>query len=104
MLRSERVGRLGLLDDRDRPRVLPVTFALAGELVYSAVDRYHDDWSALAWVQLLCTVELLDPEDDPVGIEALAARYEQYRREPPAGPLLRLVPQRALHWRASDRG
>src|SRR5438445_740328 len=39
MLRSARVGRLGLLDERDRPRVLPVTFAMAAGAIYSAVDR-----------------------------------------------------------------
>ena len=30
LLRASRVGRLGLLDEDDRPRVQPVTFALAG--------------------------------------------------------------------------
>ena len=39
MLERERVARLGLLDADDRPRVLPVTFAVAGEAIYSAIDR-----------------------------------------------------------------
>ncbi len=128
MLDSARVGRLGLVDDRDRPRVLPVTFALCGAAVYSAVDRkpkrpgeparvrylrrrpeaaltvdhYEDDWTQLAWVQLLGRVELLDSADHPQAMAALAAKYEQYRAEPPPGPLLRLMPERALHWRATD--
>jgi len=126
MLESERVARLGLLDDEDRPRVLPVTFAVADGAVYSAidrkpkrtaeparvrylrrrpeaaltVDRYDDDWSKLAWVQVLGHVELLDPAKDEAGMEALAAKYAPYRDDPPPGPLLRLVPERALHWRA----
>jgi PPOX class probable F420-dependent enzyme len=128
MLRTARVGRLGLLDARDRPRVLPVTFALAGGAIYSAVDRkpkrageparvrylrrrpeaaltvdrYEDDWRRLAWVQVLGRVELLRPGDDPAAMEALAAKYEPYRADPPPGPLLRLAPERTLHWRASD--
>jgi len=126
MLESERVARLGLLDDEDRPRVLPVTFAVADGAVYSAIDRkpkrtaeparvrylrrrpeaaltvdhYADDWTQLAWVQVLGRVELLDPAEDEAGMEALAAKYAPYRGDPPPGPLLRLVPERTLHWRA----
>ena len=126
MLKSERVARLGLLDDTDRPRVLPVTFALAQGAIYSAidnkpkrsseparlrflsrrpeaaltVDHYEDDWSQLAWVQLLGRVELLEQDED--GMAALTAKYGQYRSDPPPGPLLKLVPERALHWRADS--
>lgn len=128
MLESERVGRLGLLDDAGRPRVQPVTFAIAGGAVYSAVDRkpkrpgeparvrylrqrpeaaltvdrYDDDWTKLAWVQVLGRVELLEPSEDRRGMDALAAKYEPYRDDPPPGPLLRLVPERTLHWRADS--
>ena len=66
------------------------------------VDHYDDDWSRLAWVQLLGVVELLDPADAPDAAAALAARYGQYRERRPAGPLLRLSPERALTWRAAD--
>jgi PPOX class probable F420-dependent enzyme len=116
-----------LLDDHDRPRVQPVTFALSGEAIYSAVDRkpkrpgeparvrylrrrpeaaltvdhYEDDWDRLAWVQVLGRVALLEPGDAPGAMEALAAKYPQYRDDPPPGPLLQVVPERALHWRAT---
>jgi PPOX class probable F420-dependent enzyme len=126
MLRTARVGRLGLIDDRDRPRVQPVTFVLYGDAIYTAVDakpkrpgeparvrflrrrphaavtvdHYEDDWRRLAWVQVLGRVDVLDPTDDPAAMDALAAKYEPYRREPPPGPLLKLVPERTLHWRA----
>lgn len=126
MLNSSRVGRLGLIDDGDRPRVLPVTFAVACESIYSAIDRkpkrtgaparlrylrrrpevaltvdhYEDDWSTLAWVQVLGRVAIVDPTEDERGMNALASKYEPYRREPPPGPLLVLTPERALHWRA----
>jgi PPOX class probable F420-dependent enzyme len=127
MLESARVARLGLLDDRDRPRVLPVTFAVVGDAIYTAVDqkpkrpgeparvrylrrrpeaaltvdRYDEDWAQLAWVQVLGHVELLDPADDPRAMDALTAKYAPYASEPPRGPLLRLAPERVLHWRAS---
>jgi PPOX class probable F420-dependent enzyme len=117
---------LALLDDNDRPRVLPVTFALAAGAVWSAVDskpkkpgeparvrflrrrpqaalcvdHYHDDWTRLAWVQLLGRVELLDPARAEQAMAALVAKYPPYREERPGGPLLRLEVERALHWRA----
>jgi PPOX class probable F420-dependent enzyme len=128
LLDDARVARLGLLDDRDRPRVLPVTFAVAEGAVWSAVDekpkrvegrdlarvrylrrrpeaalcvdRYDDDWSRLAWVQLLGRVEVAEPAAHPGVLEALAAKYAPYRERPPAGPLLRLGVERTLHWRA----
>jgi PPOX class probable F420-dependent enzyme len=128
---ESRVARLAFLDDRDRPRVLPVTFALAAGAVWSAVDekpkrveggelarvrylrrrpeaalcvdRYDDDWSRLAWVQLLGRVEVREVGDEPEALGALAERYAAYRERSPAGPLLRLSVERALHWRA-DQG
>jgi PPOX class probable F420-dependent enzyme len=128
MLESERVARLGLLDDHGLPRVLPVTFAVAGDAIYSAidskpkrtteparlrylrrrpeaaltVDHYEDDWSKLAWVQVLGQVVLLQPREDHAGMDALAAKYEPYRENPPPGPLLKLAPRRTLHWRADS--
>jgi PPOX class probable F420-dependent enzyme len=130
MLAQARVGRLGLLDDDDAPRVLPVTFALNGGSLFTAVDEkrkrrsgealarvrflrrrpraaltvdhYEDDWSALAWVQVLGEAQVLDAATAPDAIEALRAKYAQYREGPPAGPLIRLDPGRVLWWRSHD--
>lgn len=125
-----RVARLAFLDGDDRPRVLPVTFALAEGFVWTAVDekpkragrreiarvrwlrrrpeaalcvdRYGDDWTELAWVQILGRVEILDVADGPAGMDALAAKYRQYRERRPPGPLLRLEVERTLQWRAAE--
>jgi PPOX class probable F420-dependent enzyme len=128
LLASARVARLGLLDDRGAPRVLPVTFALADGRIWSAidrkpkrsaeparlrflrrdpraaltVDRYSDDWEQLAWVQVLGRVEILDAAEDAAGLEALSAKYEPYREVPPPGPLLAMRPERYLWWRAEE--
>lgn len=129
MLTEERVARLGLLDDRDRPRVLPVTFALHEGALWSAVDRkpkrdperpparlrflrrrpavaltvdrYEEDWARLAWVQVLGDASVLDAAGREPALEALAAKYHQYRAAPPPGPLIRIAPRRLLAWRAS---
>jgi PPOX class probable F420-dependent enzyme len=125
LLSSARVARLGLLDERDLPRVLPVTFAVFEGAVWSAidqkpkrageparvrrlrrrpdaallVDRYDEDWSRLAWVELRGPVTI-----QPIGpaLDALALRYDQYRADPPPGPLLRLEVRDAVWWRASE--
>ena len=129
LLAAERVGRLGLLDDEGAPRVLPVTFALHDGAIWSAiddkpkrrggeelarvrwlrarprcaltVDRYDDDWSRLAWVQLLGTASVLPVQGNDAALDALAERYPQYRGRRPGGPLIRLAPERALWWRAA---
>ena len=122
-----RVARLAYLDAEDRPRVLPVTFAVADGFVWTAidekpkrrpeparvdylrrrpeaallVDEYDDDWNRLAWVQLLGRIEVMRIDAAPEAVEALATKYSQYASRTPPGPLLRLGVERALHWRAA---
>jgi hypothetical protein len=62
------------------------------------VDRYDEDWSRLAWVELRgpVSVEPLGPALDP-----LTAKYPQYVEQPPQGPLLRLGPERCVWWRSA---
>jgi PPOX class probable F420-dependent enzyme len=127
------LGHLSFLDDRDRPRVLPVTYAVAEGSIWTAIDQkpkdrppekiarvrylrrrpeaalcvdhYEDDWSRLAWVQVMGSVSIAEADDgSPVAraLETLQAKYEAYAEDPPVGPLLRLGPARVLHWRASE--
>ena len=65
------------------------------------VDRYDDDWSRLAWVQVLGEVVVVDARGGAAALDALAARYSAYREQPPPGPLLELRPRRCLCWRAA---
>jgi PPOX class probable F420-dependent enzyme len=130
LLETVRVGHLGLLDDDGHPRVLPVTFARFEGALWSAVDdkpkrvagerlarlrwlrarpassltidRYDDDWTRLAWVQVIGLTTVHEVADHGEALAALAARYPQYREQPPRGPLLRLAPERVVHWRATD--
>jgi PPOX class probable F420-dependent enzyme len=126
MLEDARVGHLAFVDEQDRPRVLPVTYAVAEGAVWSViddkpkqsteparvrylrrrpeaglcVDLYDDDWSQLAWVQLGGTVEVLGLGEGAAGLTALIAKYAPYRERRPPGPLLRLAVARATCWRA----
>jgi PPOX class probable F420-dependent enzyme len=129
LLHEAPVARLGLLDGEGRPRVLPITYALAGGALWSAiddkpkrvpgdqvarvrwlrarpesaltVDHYDADWARLAWVQVLGRTEVLEVPGHEHALDALAARYPAYRAQPPGGPLLRLTPERVLCWRAT---
>ena len=60
------------------------------------VDEYDDDWTRLAWVQLLGRVDIVPIDTAPEAMEALAAKYAHYSRRTPPGPLLRLEVERAL--------
>ena len=107
LLERSPVGRLAYLDDRDRPRALPVTYAVAGDALWTAIDRkpkdrpperiarvrylrrrpeaalcvdhYEDDWSRLAWVQAIGAVSVRDAmPGDAEAQAALAALAEKY--------------------------
>jgi PPOX class probable F420-dependent enzyme len=127
LLEEARVARLGLIDGDGHPRVLPVTFALAGDALVTAidhkrkdvpaqrlarlrwlrarpraaltVDHYEEDWSRLAWVQALGATTIHDAADARAAIAALEGRYEQYRDHPPVGPVIVLAPDRFVWWR-----
>ena len=127
LLEHSPVARLGLLDTEDRPRVLPITYALHDGALWSAidhkpkraveparirylrrrpeaaltVDRYSDDWEQLAWVQALGSVDVIPCAEAPGAVAALAEKYPPYLAEPPPGPLLCLAPERLLCWRAA---
>jgi PPOX class probable F420-dependent enzyme len=114
------VGRLATVTAAGEPHVVPVCFALAGGRIYSAidakpkastalkrldniratgrasllVDHYEEDWSRLWWVRVDGPADVLDSQ---TAVDALAAKYEQYRRERPAGPVIAIVP---AHWRS----
>ena len=124
-----RVARLATLAPGG-PRLVPITFALAGEVIWSAVDEtkpkrtlalarlariaadprvsvladhYEEDWSALWWVRADGRARVVDRDDPAAGaaLEALAARYPPYRERPVAGPLIAISVARWSGWSAS---
>lgn len=125
LLTAAPVGHLALLDADGHPRVQPVTFALLSTTLVTAidakpkqqgvpkrverlendpratltVDRYDDDWTRLAWVQVLAEARVGDLHDE--ARRALEAKYAQYASTALTGPLITLEPLRILCWRAS---
>jgi PPOX class probable F420-dependent enzyme len=123
-----RVARLATTEADGRPHLVPLCFVLEGDVLYSAVDRkpkrsqrlrrlenvalhpevtllvdhYEEDWSRLWWVRLRGTARIL--EDGPEyarALSLLAAKYEQYRAEPPTGPVIAVALGEWRIWSAS---
>jgi PPOX class probable F420-dependent enzyme len=116
-----RIGRLATVTAAGRPHLVPVCFTLAGGRILTAVDakpkatrelarlenvratgrasllvdHYEEDWSALWWVRVDGIAEVIDSEK---AIDALAEKYEQYRTDRPAGPVIAIVPDRWRSW------
>jgi PPOX class probable F420-dependent enzyme len=120
-----RVARLATVDAEGRPHLVPICFALDGDVLYSAVDEkpkrtrrlkrlenirlhptvtvlvdhYEEDWSRLWWVRLRGEARVLDDDGESRrALALLADKYPQYRREPPAGPVIRLEIREWLGW------
>jgi PPOX class probable F420-dependent enzyme len=126
-LAAARVARLATTDPDGRPHLVPIVFALDGDTLYSAVDRkpkrssrlqrienararpdvtilvdhYEEDWSRLWWIRLRGRARVLDdgPERERA-LALLAAKYPQYRAEPPDGPVLAVDVTEVREWRA----
>jgi PPOX class probable F420-dependent enzyme len=127
---AQRRAILCTTDPAGQPHAVPVTFAVDGDTVFSAVDhkpkstlrlkrlanivanprvclladRYEDDWTQLWWARADGTARVLeDPAtaEAVVAIDALRGRYGQYRDRPPEGPVVVVAVERWSGWAAS---
>ena len=122
------VARLATVDESGRPHLVPITFAVEGDRIYSAIDakpkstrdlkrlrniareprvsvladHYDDDWSRLWWVRADGTAGVLADPDAMTGpVALLRARYRPYREAPPAGPVIAVTVHRWTGWSGS---
>jgi PPOX class probable F420-dependent enzyme len=121
---GEPVARLATVGREGRPHVVPICFAIEGDMLYTAIDdkpkrtrrlrrlenieaeprvevlidHYEDDWSRLWWVRLRGTARIVD---DPRALQLLAAKYPQYRERPPAGPVIAVSIEERSEWTSS---
>jgi PPOX class probable F420-dependent enzyme len=119
------VARLATVTSDGRPHVVPIVFALDGEVVYTAVDgkpkssarlqrlanieanprvsilvdHYADDWSQLWWVRAdgVATVVSDGPQFER-GVELLRAKYPQYRTVSLDGPVIAVTVEKWSSW------
>jgi len=111
-------------------RLVPVCFALVDGWVVSAVDHkpkrtgqlrrlddmravgqatvlidhYEDDWSRLWWVRVRGRAEVVAGAAPArrTALDALGAKYEQYREHPPSGAVWRVALDEVRWWRATE--
>ncbi|HEV8468518.1 MAG TPA: TIGR03668 family PPOX class F420-dependent oxidoreductase [Candidatus Limnocylindria bacterium] len=132
LLATSRVAHLATSDQYARPHVVPIVFVYDEPHVFTpidskpksvadwrelrrvrnietngrasvVVDRYAEDWTALAWVRLDGTAEILTfGEDHGRALKLLERKYEQYRAMPlGTAPVVRLRVEHATEWSAS---
>jgi PPOX class probable F420-dependent enzyme len=122
---AARVARLATAGADGRPHLVPVTFAVHGDLVVIAVDHkpkttanlrrlrnireneqvslladhYDEDWRQLWWVRVDGVARVLVDDAGRAGPVAwLCAKYEQYRERPPAGPVIEVAVRTVVAW------
>jgi PPOX class probable F420-dependent enzyme len=120
---TARVARLATVGSDQHPHLVPIVFAVLGDVIHTAVDakpkrtrnlrrlaniaanprvtvladHYDDeDWSQLWWVRADGTALIEETASD--GLAALVGKYPQYRTAPPAGPYLRITVERWTTW------
>ena len=69
-------------------------------------DRYDEDWTKLAWLQVRGVATLVpNGAEHERAIAALMERYAQYRAmDLQAAPLIRIAPTGIVAWHADPRG
>jgi PPOX class probable F420-dependent enzyme len=114
-LGEARVGHLATVRPDGRPHLVPCCFALDGDTLFTAVDgkpkstlalqrlanlaahpiasllvdHYDDEWADLWWIRVDGVARIVDIDADrTAALERLAARYRQYRLQPPPGPVV----------------
>jgi PPOX class probable F420-dependent enzyme len=124
---AARVARLATVSADGRPHVVPIVFAVDGDVLYTAVDakpkstrtlrrlaniaanpqvavlvdHYADDWTQLWWVRADGTARLLTAAAAARALELLTARYPQYETQPPPGPVLAIEISAWTGWQAA---
>ena len=127
---SARVAHLASVDASGRPHLVPITFVLAAEVIYTAVDdakpkrttalrrlaniganpavsvlvdHYEEAWEALWWVRADGRGRILESAAAEArdALAALAGRYAPYRQRTPPGPVIAIDVDRWVGWSAS---
>ncbi len=125
-VREARVGRLGTIDGRGRPHLVPFVFAIEGDTLYSPVDRkpktttelqrmknlranpaatvlvdhYEEAWERVWWVRLRGRGRILEPgtEEFARAERLLEAKYDQYRGQGPQAGMIAMDVEDWLGW------
>jgi PPOX class probable F420-dependent enzyme len=125
---GSQVAYLATADAGGVPHIVPITFAVAGDVIVTAVDakpkrggtlhrlanvaanprvsvlvdRYDSDWSRLWWVRADGTARIVEDGTEFEDARArLRGRYPQYRTVEIIGPVIVIQVHRWSGWTAS---
>ena len=129
LLAAAHVARLATVGADGWPHLVPITFAVDGEEIVTAVDHkpkrttrlrrldniganprvsvladhYEDDWSKLWWARADGMARIVEPgaSEHERAISALGARYPQYVEERPSDSVIVISVSRWSGWRAA---
>ena len=122
---AARVARLATAG-QEGPHIVPIVFALVGDVIYHAVDHkpkrttalrrlenlradprasvladgYDEDWEQLWWVRADGVASILAP-GHAEATAALREKYPQYAERPPLGPVVAIKVSRWADWSAA---
>jgi PPOX class probable F420-dependent enzyme len=124
---AAQVASLATASRVGKPHLVPVVFAVANDVVYTAVDtkrktthrlrrllnieqnpqvsllveNYENDWDRLWWVRADGTAEIYDRgEQMATGYDLLRRKYPQYQRISLTGPVVAIAVSRWASWQA----
>lgn len=125
-----RVARLATVSAAGHPHLVPVTFALVGDVVVTAIDHKpktttnvkrlrniretgrvslladeydEEDWTRLWWVRIDGVASVVEAEPErATPVAWLTEKYRQYRDRPPGGPLIWVDILRVSGWTYFD--
>jgi PPOX class probable F420-dependent enzyme len=124
------VAVLGTVTPDGRPHLVPVTYIVLGDTVYTAIDakpkrsgqlkrlsniaadprvcllaeHYDADWSQLWWARADGDARVVDFTQGPPGLlSALCERYPWYAQHPPAGALIEVTVSAWTGWAFESR-
>lgn len=121
------MARLATVRSDGTPRIVPIVFAVARDAIVSAVDHkpkstrdlarladiaheprvtllvddYDDDWTRLWWVRVDGIATVLERDFDE-SIDALVAKYPQYRDVRPEGPVIEITIGGLVGWSSGE--
>jgi PPOX class probable F420-dependent enzyme len=122
------VGRLATVAADGQPHLVPISFALAKDTIFFAVDskpkattdlkrlrniaanpavsilvdHYEEDWTKLWWVRADgMAVVITEPAHAAAAVDLLVDRYPQYRIARPGGPVVAVAVHRLSGWSSS---
>ncbi len=124
---SASVARLGSVRSDGRPHLVPICFAVEGDVIVSVVDdkpkrstrlrrldnvraqpavsllvdEYDDDWTQLWWVRVDGVASVLEMGTERErAVDLLAVKYRQYRELRPVGAVLVIAVEAWQGWSA----